>query len=68
VARWGYSTSVAIWEYFNEINPNLPAGKFYTKLGEYLEQIDPYNHLSLFSTPMKILFEFYVFQVDYRVR
>ena len=45
MARWGYSTSVAIWEYFNEINPNLPAGKFYTKLGEYLEQIDPYNHL-----------------------
>jgi hypothetical protein len=50
VARWGYSTSVAAWEYFNEIDPNLPTDRFYTELGEYLERIDPYGHLRTTST------------------
>ncbi len=50
VARWGYSTSVAAWEYFNEIDPNLPTDRFYTELGEYLERIDPYHHLRTTST------------------
>lgn len=50
VARWGYSTSVAAWEYFNEIDPNLPTDRFYTELGEYLEQVDPYHHLRTTST------------------
>jgi hypothetical protein len=50
VARWGYSTSVAAWEYWNEMNPNLPADRFYTALGEYLEQTDPYHHLRTTST------------------
>jgi len=45
VARWGYSTSVAAWEYFNEINPGLPTDRFYAELGEYFEQIDIYQHL-----------------------
>ena len=45
VARWGYSTSVATWEYFNENNPGLPSDRFYTALGEYLEQTDVYRHL-----------------------
>ncbi len=50
VARWGYSTSVAIWEYFNEIDPGLPTERFYAEVGEYLEQIDCYRHLRATST------------------
>jgi hypothetical protein len=50
VARWGYSTSVAVWEYFNEIDPNLPTDRFYRELGEYLDDIDPYRHLRSTST------------------
>ena len=45
VARWGYSTSVAAWEYFNEIDPNLPTDRFYSELGETLAKIDCYRHL-----------------------
>jgi len=50
VARWGYSTHVAVWEYFNEMNPNLPTGRFYRELGEYLERIDGNRHLRGNST------------------
>jgi len=50
VARWGYSTNVAAWEYFNEINPGLPTDRFYTEVGEYLEQNDIYHHLRTTST------------------
>jgi len=50
VARWGYSTSVAAWEYFNEIDPGLPTDRFYAEIGDYLEQIDIYHHLRATST------------------
>lgn len=50
VARWGYSTSVAAWEYWNEMNPGLPTDRFYAELGTYLEQVDPYRHLRTTST------------------
>jgi hypothetical protein len=50
VARWGYSTSVAVWEYFNEINPGLPTDRFYAEVGEYLGEIDCYRHLRATST------------------
>lgn len=50
VARWGYSNSVAAWEYFNEINPGLPTARFYAELAEYLDQIDIYHHLRTTST------------------
>jgi hypothetical protein len=50
VARWGYSTSVAAWEYFNEIDPGLPTGRFYAEVGDYLEGIDIYHHLRATST------------------
>ncbi len=50
VARWGYSTRVAAWEYFNEIDPRLPTERFYEELGRFLEQIDPYRHLRTTST------------------
>lgn len=45
VARWGCSTHVAAWEYFNEMDPGLPTDRFYRELGEYLEEIDIYGHL-----------------------
>ncbi|MCS7306030.1 MAG: DUF5060 domain-containing protein [Thermoguttaceae bacterium] len=44
IARWGYSTSLAAWEYWNEMNPGLPTDRFYDELGEYLEKIDIYRH------------------------
>ena len=50
VARWGYSTSVAAWEYFNEIDPGLPTDRFYTQVGRHLERIDVYRHLRTTST------------------
>jgi len=56
VARWGYSTHVAMWEYFNEMDPGKPTDRFYAELGEYLEKIDPNRHLrstSTWSSPSK---------------
>ena len=50
VARWGYSTNVAAWEYFNEIDPGLPTDRFYDQVGAHLEKIDPYRHLRTTST------------------
>jgi len=45
VARWGYSTSVASWEYFNEMNPGLPTETAYREWARYLDAIDPWRHL-----------------------
>ncbi|HOW65613.1 MAG TPA: DUF5060 domain-containing protein [Candidatus Paceibacterota bacterium] len=45
VARWGASPNVAAWEYFNEMDPGLPTDRFYSELGDYLEQVDIYRHL-----------------------
>jgi len=50
VARWGAFTSVAAWEYWNEMDPGLPTDRFYTELGEFLEQTDPWRHLRTTST------------------
>ncbi|MBN2129307.1 MAG: DUF5060 domain-containing protein [Sedimentisphaerales bacterium] len=50
VARWGYSASVAAWEYFNEMDPGKPTNPFYADLGAYLEEIDVYRHLRTTST------------------
>ena len=50
VARWGYSTSIAAWEYWNEMDPGLPTDRFYTALGAYLDQVDPFKHLRTTST------------------
>jgi len=50
VARWGYSTSVAAWEYFNEMDPGKPTNKFYEEVGRYLEQVDIYRHPRTTST------------------
>jgi len=45
VARWGYATSVAAWEYFNEQDPGLPTDPFYAELGRYFHEIDAARHL-----------------------
>lgn len=50
VARWGAFTSVAAWEYWNEMDPRLPTDRFYTELGEFLERTDPWQHLRSTST------------------
>jgi len=44
VARWGYSTSIAVWEYYNETDPNSPTDRFYAELGAYLEATDIHRH------------------------
>ena len=45
VARWGYSTHIAAWEYFNEMNEHLPTERLYRELGEHLRRVGPYRHL-----------------------
>jgi hypothetical protein len=50
VARYGYSTAVVSWEYFNEQDPGLPTNRFYRELGQYLQRIDIYHHLRSTST------------------
>ncbi len=50
VARWGYSTNVAAWEYWNEMDPGKPTNAFYEQVGKYLEQVDIYAHLRTTST------------------
>ena len=43
VARWGASPAVAVWEYWNEIDPSLPAGRFYRELAAFLDETDPWR-------------------------
>ena len=50
VARWGYSTAVATWEYWNEMDPGKPTDRFYQEVGAYLAGIDIYGHLRSTST------------------
>lgn len=56
VARWGYSTSIGAWEFFNEVdnvqfgNKNQPIladsiVAWHDEMSRYLKGIDPYNHL-----------------------
>ena len=56
VARWGYSTSIAMWEFFNEVdnvqfrNKNNPIkGEYivdwHDEMSRYIKSIDPYNHI-----------------------
>lgn len=57
VARWGYSTSIAVWEFFNEIDnamyngetaiiPHAAVTQWHTEMSSYLKNIDPYGHLT----------------------
>ncbi len=50
VARWGYSTHVAAWEYFNEIDPGLPTDVFYQQVGDFVAGIDPFARCRTTST------------------
>lgn len=57
VARWGYSTSLGAWEFFNEIDNSAYGGgeslvipmdditKWHDEMSTYLKSIDPYGHL-----------------------
>jgi hypothetical protein len=56
VARWGYSTNVGAWEFFNEVdnvqfgNRNKPISAdsivtWHDEMSTYLKAIDPYHHL-----------------------
>ncbi len=57
VARWGYSTSIAAWEFFNEIDnaaftqkdsiriPHAPITQWHMEMSRYLKDIDPFGHL-----------------------
>lgn len=57
VARWGYSTSIAAWEFFNEVDnavysdettiaiPHAAVTQWHTEMSAYLKNIDPYDHL-----------------------
>lgn len=50
VARWGYSQSLGMWEYYNEFDPGAPTERFYTELAAYLDKNDPYHHPHTTST------------------
>ncbi len=53
VARWGYSTHLAVWEFWNEIDnvmewQNVSAtaiANWHQEMADFLKQIDPYKHL-----------------------
>ena len=57
VARWGYSSSIAVWEFFNEIDnaaftqqdsiiiPLAAITQWHLEMSRYLKDIDPYQHL-----------------------
>lgn len=49
-ARWGYSTHVFAWEYFNELDPGKPTEAFYAALAEELDRVDVNRHLRTSST------------------
>jgi hypothetical protein len=64
VARWGYSTHVAAWEFFNEVDIVLPEIKhfllpkaaitaWHKEMSAYLKSIDPYNHIRTTSVTFK---------------
>ncbi len=43
VARWGASSALAVWEFFNEMNPGLPTDRFYREVGEAIARMDIYR-------------------------
>jgi hypothetical protein len=53
VARWGYSTKLACWELWNEIDnvvewqdvPAVAIVSWHKEMTKYLKQVDPYRHL-----------------------
>lgn len=49
IARWGYSTAIMSWEYWNEQDrPTYPSDdlyQFYQTMSSYVRATDPYKHL-----------------------
>ena len=53
VARWGYSSHLGVWEFWNEIDnamdwQNIPPeaiASWHDEMSTYLKEIDPYDHL-----------------------
>jgi Domain of unknown function (DUF5060) len=53
VARWGYSTNIAVWEFWNEIDnamewqkiPAADIAAWHKEMAVYLRDVDPYNHI-----------------------
>lgn len=57
VARWGYSTNIAAWEFFNEVDnavftqqdslliPHAAVTLWHAEMSRYLKDLDPYRHL-----------------------
>lgn len=56
VGRWGYSPSIAMWEFFNEVDnvqygnkekpiPGSSIVDWHKEMSAYLKQIDPYEHI-----------------------
>ena len=50
VARWGYSTSVFAWEFWNEVDivtgyDSASVAGWHREMGRYLRSIDPWAHL-----------------------
>jgi len=56
VARWGYSTNIAAWEFFNEVDNAIYAHKeqpipdelvtrWHREMSDYLKQLDPSGHI-----------------------
>jgi hypothetical protein len=56
VARWGYSTSIAMWEFFNEVDNVQHNGRqtpikgddivaWHREMSAFLKQTDPYGHI-----------------------
>jgi len=57
IARWGYSTNIAAFEFFNEIDngvfskgdsiliPHAAITSWHDEMARYLKDIDPYRHL-----------------------
>jgi len=57
VARWGYSTHIGAWEFFNEVDnavyfgqdsiliPHQAVTDWHREMASYLKSIDPYGHI-----------------------
>ena len=56
IARWGYSTSLAMWEFFNEIDniqfrahgrpiPHEAITSWHAEMAKYVKAVDPYVHI-----------------------
>ena len=45
IARWGYSTHLFGWEFWNEVPPSETEAAWIAEMAGYFKQHDPYKHL-----------------------